>query len=256
MFPDGQDEVVRESVREKNASVILGLSENEWKHYKRYIEPALMVDEGLEGAKHNLDMFYERRDATLEADGKKDNGLIPYDEIYSDKNWLPYAKDNLQALYRDFGERLFMLTAHNGKNDLEGRELQAKIDEMQRICPGLKVYGLRFHDSEYDISSDERRPRAWKSNSIRRIFGIESWKAIEGFVVPDDSPFVNDEIYNAGGVPVKVVPYTEPAISLDKIDNSKNYAMVRSIRPESLYREFSELHLDEPEKVLRKKIKF
>ena len=255
MFPDGQDEVVRESVREKNASVILGLSEEEWRHYKLYIEPGLMVDEGLKGAQHNLDMFYERRDSVLEADGKKDDGLIPYDKIYSDKNWLPYAKENLKVLYNDFGERLFMLSAHNGKSASEGREIQAKIEEIQRVCPGLKVYGLRFHDSEYDINSDERRSRALKSNAIRKIFGIDSWKPIEGFVVPDDAPFVNDEIYEAGGVPVHVVPYTEPSIPFGKIVNPNNYAMVRSIRPESLYREFTELHLDEPAKALRKKIK-
>lgn len=255
MFPDGQDDVIKEIVREKNSSVILGLSGKEWQRYKLYIEPGLMVDEGLKGAQHNLDMFYERRDATLEADGKKDNGIIPYDQIYSDKNWLPYAKENLRDLYNDFGERIFMLSAHNGKNDNEGRELQAKKDEIQRICPGIEVYGLRFHDTEHDEQSDERRPRALKSNAIRRIFDINPWNSITGYVIPDDSPFVNNEIYDNGGIPVHIVPYTVPATPLEKIINPNGYAMARSIRPESLYREFDELHLDGPgNKVLRKKI--
>ena len=254
LFPDGQDEVVRKKVMEENSSLFLGLNESDWINYKRYEEPRLMIEEGLKHAMHNLDMFYERRDAALEADGKLDNGLIPYDEIYREENMLPFAKENLIALYKEFGERLFGLSAHNGKTDTTGRELDAKQQAIGKICPGMVVHGLRFHDKEHDPQSDVRRGRALKSNAFRRILGLNPWDPIYGCVSPDDSLFVNGEIYSNGGIPVHIVPYVIPAIPTDRIVNPDGYAMARSIRPESLYREFDAMHLDGPEdKVLRKR---
>lgn len=196
-------------------------------------------------AQHDLDMFFEERDATLEADGKKSNGVIPYDEIYSEENWMPYAKENINDLYKVFGsERLCCLTAHNGIDDTHGREFDAKVDAVHRMNPNIKVYGLRFHPYEHK-DDGKRRPRSLKSSTIRRIEQITDDDPIKLIVCPDDSSFNNKDIYDNGGIPVFINHIGAP--------NERGYAMAKSIRAESLFREFDALHLNGPRnQVLRK----
>ena len=191
------------------------------------------------------DIIREVRDATLEADGKKSNGVIPYDEIYSEENWMPYAKENINDLYKVFGsERLCCLTAHNGLDDTHGREFDAKVDAVHRMNPNIKVYGLRFHPYEHK-DDGKRRPRNLKSSAIRRIEQITDDDPIKLIVCPDDSSFNNKDIYDNGGIPVFINHIGAP--------NERGYAMAKSIRAESLFREFDALHLNGPRnQVLRK----
>ena len=116
-----------------------------------YRRPLIEIGESLEQVKFAKEMFLENRDATVEADGKLDafHGLIPYEEIYRESNWFPYTKENVCELYDKFGERLISLTAHNGLDDMHGREFEAKGEAIHRMNQNIPHYGLRFHDSEH-----------------------------------------------------------------------------------------------------------
>ena len=54
-----------------------------------YRRPLVEIGEVLDMVKHDKEMFLEERDATVEKDGKEAVGLIPYDEIYKEYNWIP-----------------------------------------------------------------------------------------------------------------------------------------------------------------------
>ena len=209
------------------------------------IKPIVELGKYISLAKHDLDMYFEKRDATLEADGKLANGVIPYEEIYSEKNWMPYAKENINDLYNVFGERLCCLTAHNGIDDTHGREYEAKADAIHKMNPNIKVYGLRFHPYEHR-DDGKRRPRNLKSSAIRRIEKINEDDPIKLIVCPDDSSFNNNDIYDNGGIPI--------FINHIGAENTKGYAMAESIRAESLFREFDALGLDGPKKQVARKI--
>ena len=232
-FPVGKNDIIREVES----------------HSDDYdIRPIVELGKFISLAKHDLDMYFEDRDTTLEADGKLDNGVIPYEEIYSEKNWMPYAKENINDLYNVFGsERLVCLTAHNGVDDTHGREYEAKVDAIHKMNPNIKVYGLRFHPYEHK-DDGKRRPRNLKSSAIRRIEGINDDDSIKLIVCPDDSAFNNKDIYDNGGIPVFINSIGAP--------NERGYAMAKSIRAESLFREFEELHMNGPRnQVLRKVLK-
>ena len=232
-FPVGKNDIIRDTNNQSDDYDTRHLVE-----LGRYIDLA----------QHELDMFFEERDATLEEDGKKANGIIPYDEIYSEKNWMPYVKQNINDLYNVFGsERLVCLTAHNGIDDTHGREFEAKVDAVHRMNPNIKVYGLRFHPYEHK-NDGKRRPRSLKSDAIRRIEGMSDAEQIKFIVCPDDSTFNNKDIYDNGGIPVFINQIGAP--------NERGYAMAKSIRAESLFREFDALNLNGPKnQVLRKVLK-
>lgn len=235
-FPVGRNDIIRD-IQDQS---------DDYDFY--YQKPIVEIGKYVDLAQKDLDMYFEERDATLEADGKKDEGVIPYDEIYSEKNWMPYARENMNDLYNVFGsERLVCLTAHNGIDDTHGREFEAKVDAIHRINPNIKVYGLRFHPYEHK-DDGKRRPRNLKSAAIRRIEGINENEDIRFIVCPDDSKFNNRDIYDNGGIPIFINHIGAP--------NEKGYAMAKSIRAESLFREFEALHIEGPRnQVLRKVLK-
>ena len=235
-FPVGKNDIIRE-VDNQNDDYNLG-----------YRQSIVKLGEYTKQAKNKLDMFFENRDTELEADGKLDNGVIPYEEIYSEKNWMPYVRENINDLYNVFGsERLCCLTAHNGIDDSHGREFEAKVDAIHRINKNIKVYGLRFHPYEHR-DDGKRRPRNLKSSAIRRIEGIGENDELDFIVAPDDSIFNNQDIYRNGGIPIFINHIGAP--------NENEFAMAKSIRAESLFREFDALHLDGPkDKVLRRVLK-
>ena len=234
-FPVGKNDIIRE-VQDQN-------EDYDFYNQKSIIE----LGKYIELAKHEKDMFLEERDATLEADGKLENGVIPYEIIYSEENWMPYARENMNNLYNVFGERLVCLTAHNGIDDNHGREYEAKADAIHRINPNIKVYGVRFHPYEHQ-NNGKRRPRTLKSSAIRKIEGIGPYEDIRFIVCPDDSSFNNNDIYDNGGIPIFINRYGA--------ENEKGFAMAKSIRAESLFREFDALNLNGNKKqVLRKVLK-
>ena len=194
--------------------------------YEYYIRPLHEIDEALNLVKHDKEMFLEERDATVEADGKLDRvqGLIPYEEIYDENNWFDYTKENVQELYKVFGERLISLTAHNGIDDMHGREFEAKGDAIHRMQGDIKHYGLRFHNTEH--IDGERRPRNSKGLKLKNIYGLDD---LHGVVIADDSIDNCIDIFNHGGTPILVNPNNRP--------NPHGFAMVRSTKPESIYRE-------------------
>ena len=233
-FAVGKNDIIRDTV-----------DQSEYDTYNQ--QPIIQLSDFIKLANHQLDMFFEERDAAVEADGKLENGVIPYDEIYSEKYWMPYARENMNDLYKVFGERLVCLTAHNGIDDDHGREFEAKVEAVHRINPNIKVYGLRFHPYEHR-NDDKRRPRNLKSSYIRKLEGISEDDNLKLIVSPDDSSFNNNDIYNNGGIPIFINRIGAP--------NERNYAMAKSIRAESLFREFDALHLDGPRnQVLRKVLK-
>ncbi len=195
-----------------------------------YRIPLLEALEALEEAKFQKEMFLEERDATLEADGKKDanEGKIPYDLIYHERNWFPYVRQNVNDLYDIFGERLISLTAHNGIDDDNGRELAAKGDAIRRINPNIKHYGLRFHNREH--IDGERRERNSKPVRIQNLFDLPD---LQGVAVVEDSLAVLKMVYLAGGIPIYVNQNNNP--------NPENFAMVRSVKAESILRELANL---------------
>ena len=207
--------------------------------YEYYRKPLVELGESLEFAKYDKEMFLEERDATVERDGKLPNGVIPYDEIYSEKNWIPYTRQNIQELYELFNERMFSLTAHNGIDDMHGRELDAKGDAVHKMVSDMKHYGLRFHATEH--VPGKRRPRNSKSEKIMEIFDLDN---LYGVVNIDDSLDNCIDIYNHGGSPI--------LISQNKT-NPYGFATARSLKPESIYRELEKLGFcDESNEILQK----
>ena len=189
-----------------------------------YRRPLLEIGETLELVKYDKEMFLEERDATVEADGKKESGVIPYDEIYHEKNWIPYTRENVNELYKIFGSRLFSLTAHNGIDDMHGREFESKKEAIFNINPEIAHYGLRFHGSEH--IDGIRRPRNSKGQKIKEIYGLDD---LSGVVIVDDSPDNCVDVYRHGGTPIFVNPNSRP--------NPYGFAMVKSTKPESIFRE-------------------
>ena len=172
-------------------------------YYRRPLDEIAQV---LEMVRFDKEMFLEERDATIEADGKLEYGVIPYDEIYSERNWIPYSKENVIELYNIFGERLISLTAHNGIDDMHGREFEAKGDA-------------------WEHRDGERRPRNSKSEKIKEIYGFDD---LRGVVLVDDSLANCIDIYEHGGTPILV--------SQNKV-NQYGFATVRSIKKDSILRE-------------------
>lgn len=209
----------------------------EEEYYRRPLDEILQV---LEMVKFDKEMFLEDRDKTIEADGKLENGVIPYDEIYSEKNWIPYSKENVIGLYDLFDERVISLTAHNGIDDMHGREFDAKGDAVHRMVSEIPHYGLRFHAWEH--RDGERRPRNSKGEKLKQIYGLDDLK---GVVLVDDSLANCIDIYNHGGTPILV--------SQNKT-NQYGFATVRSIKPESILRELERTGYmsDNPDNILRK----
>jgi len=191
-----------------------------------YRRPLIEIGQSLEQVKFAKEMFLENRDATVEADGKLPfgEGVIPYEEIYKECNWFPYTKENVREFYNVFGERLISLTAHNGIDDMHGREFEAKGEAVHKMEKNIKHYGLRFHDSEH--IEDVRRPRNSKGLKIKYIYGLDD---LHGVVIVDDSMDNCRDVYNHGGTPIYVNPTNKP--------NPYGFAMVHSTKPESIYRE-------------------
>lgn len=194
--------------------------------YEHYIRPLREIDESLEDVRFYKEMFLEERDATVEADGKLASGKIPYDEIYREANWFPYTKENVQNLYNDMGDRLISLTAHNGIDDMHGREFDAKGEAIHQMVKDIPHYGLRFHNSEH--VPGVRRGRNSKGTKLKEIYGFDD---LHGVVLADDSLDNCIDVYNHGGTPIFVNPNNRP--------NPYGFAMVRSTKPESIYRELT-----------------
>lgn len=209
--------------------------------YEHYIRPLVEIDECLSAVKFDKEMFLENRDATVEADGKLPfgEGRIPYEEIYRECNWFPYTKENVCELYNTFGERLISLTAHNGIDDMHGREFEAKGEAIHRMQANIPHYGLRFHNSEH--IDGVRRPRNSKGLKLKEIYLLDD---LHGVVIADDSMDNCIDIYNHGGTPILVNPNNRP--------NPYGFAMVRSTKPESIYRELQRCGYADGDEVLQK----
>ena len=197
--------------------------------YEYYIRPLIELGDCIELATRDKEMFLEERDATIEADGKKTHGIIPYDEIYQESNWFPYTKQNVIELYKVFGSRLISLTAHNGIDDMHGREFEAKGDAIHRMEPAIEHYGLRFHRTEH--VPGVRRPRNSKAEKIMEIYGLDD---LVGVVLIDDSIVNCQDILNHGGSAIWINRNKD-------MPNSDGFAMAKSIKPESIYRELERL---------------
>lgn len=205
-----------------------------------YIKPVNEMLEVLNLVKFDKEMFLEERDATVEKDGKLEHGVIPYDEIYSEKNWMPYVRENVVELYKMFEEKVISLTAHNGIDDMHGREFEEKGRAVHKMVEDMKHYGLRFHDSEHVPGI--RRPRNSKSKKIMQIYGYDD---MHGVVLVDDSLANCLDIYSHGGTPILV--------SQNKTNNY-GFATVKSLKPESIMRELEKLNFmsDDENKILQK----
>ena len=201
-----------------------GMSDYE---YMYYIKPLYEIGECIQQASHNKEMFLEERDATIEKDGKLEKGVIPYDEIYSEPNWHPYAKQNVRDLYNIMGDRLISLTAHNGIDDMHGREFYAKGEAIHEMVSEIPHIGLRFHATEH--IPGQRRSRNLKSERIMSLYGLED---LFGVVSADDSLENCLDIYRHGGSPI--------LIGENKY-NPYGFATAKSIRADSIMRELEKL---------------
>ena len=192
-----------------------------------YRKPLVEIGEVLEMTKHDKEMFLEDRDATVEADGKLANGVIPYDEIYKEENWIPFVRENVVALYNIFPEKIVSLTAHNGIDDMHGREFEAKGNAVHKIVEDIPHLGLRFHAWEH--IPGERRPRNSKGQKLMQVYDLPN---LHGVVAIDDSMDNCLDIFRHGGTPILVSQNPH---------NQYGFATVRSLRPESILREMEKL---------------
>ncbi len=203
-----------------------------------YQRPLREISEALEMERYEKEMFLEERDASLEADGKLKDGVIPYHEIYlegkdpwtKEDRWFPYINENINALHNLFGERLISMTAHNGIDDMHGREFEAKREAIEKINKDLaqKHFGLRFHATEHVPGI--RRPRNSKALRIMDLYGLED---LTGVVVLEDSKVVLQDILEHNGIPIWVNQTGAP--------NPEGFAMVKSLKAESVCRELERL---------------
>jgi len=205
-----------------------------------YRKPLIEIGEVLDMLKHDKEMFLEERDATVEKDGKLEHGKIPYDDIYQECNWMPYAKENVQNLYEQLGARVISLTAHNGIDDMHGREFDAKGEAVHKMVPEMDHIGLRFHAWEH--IDGERRPRNSKAKKIMQRYDLPN---LHGVAVVDDSLDNCLDAYKYGGTPILV--------SQNKY-NKYGFATVRSVKPESIMRELEATGYmnDNPEDILQR----
>lgn len=161
------------------------------------------IDQKIEAAEfrvwlsqHDLDMLKEQRDTLLEIDGKKskgENGIIPYDIIYSKKYWYPGLEKNVRDIVNYFGKIAKGYTAHNGIDDMHGREFDEKKDPL--IAMGLKEHiGLRFHPYEHQ-DNGKYRPRNPKGLNLMKAYGFEN---LNGQVILEDTLEVCKEMYSRG----------------------------------------------------------
>lgn len=216
------------------------MKSNIYNQEMKHLQPILVC---IELAKYSKEMFLENRDFTLETDGKKSakEGKIPYDEIYKEINWFPMVRENVTNLQKKFGDRLVSLTAHNGIDNMHGREFSAKGDAVHSINPDIKHYGQRFHP--YEHIPGIRRPRADKGETIE---GFTGYRDLRGVVVLEDSLEVLRQIYRHGGTPI--------FINYDRRPNPDGFAEVHSTKPENIYGVLSELGYgsNNPEEILQK----
>lgn len=230
-------------------------SSGDWE-YDYYVRPLRDLEKCIKNAINERDLFLELRDAALEADGKLPAGvgIMPYDKIYSEENWQPYAKENLKNLYDAFGSRLVVLTAHNGIDDMHGRELDAKKAMIHSVEPNIPVLGTRYHIGEHDpnqeliipINYDKavRRPINNKAEILIDYYDCDD--DLTGYAGADDSYEVCMRLFEKGASPIWITgdmadPY-----------NPEGFATCKSIRNESIYRVLNELGYDGNGPILQK----
>ena len=151
---------------------------------------------------HAKEMICEERDVLLEIDGKMPAGeknIIPYDVIYSEKYWFPHVGEHVRELYRIFGSLLEGNTAHNGIDDMHGREFDEKTLALHKMEHRIRNRGLRFHPEEY--IPFKRRERNPKGLVTMKAYHLES---LAGWVFVDDSEEVCKEVLRNGGSPIWV----------------------------------------------------
>ena len=224
----------------RNDVIKTDIDENADFNEEYYRKPLVEIGEVLDMVKHDKEMFLEERDATVEADGKLENGVIPYDRIYAERNWMPYVLENVSNLYNQLEGKVISLTAHNGIDDMHGREFEAKGDAIHKMAPDMEHLGLRFHAWEH--IEGERRPRNSKALKIMQRFDLPN---LRGVVAIDDSMENCLDIFRYGGTPI--------LLSQDK-SNNYGFATVRSIKPESVFRELEKTGYlsDNPDDISRK----
>ncbi len=141
----------------------------------------------IQMAKHDLDMLKEQRDTLLEIDGKKPKGtpgIIPYDEIYSEKYWHPGLKRDMEWVAKTFGSLAETFTAHNGIDDMHGREFDDKTAPYTMF--GIKRHkGIRFHPWEH-VEDGKYRPRKDKGESYEEVYGLTP-EQIYGNIIFEDT---------------------------------------------------------------------
>lgn len=213
------------------------------KIYNQQMEHMQPILACIELAKYSKEMFLENRDFTLETDGKKDakEGKVPYEEIYKEINWFPFVRENVINLQETFKDRLVSLTAHNGIDNMHGREFYAKGDAVHSIHQDIKHYGQRFHP--YEHIPGIRRPRADKGETIE---GFTGFRDLKGVVVLEDSLEVLRQILRHGGTPI--------FINYDRRPNPDGFAEVHSTKSENIYKILLELGYDSdnPDNILQK----
>ena len=142
----------------------------------------------IQMAKHDLDMLKEQRDTLLEIDGKKPSGTpdtIPYDEIYSPQYWHPGLESDMEFVAKTFGPLAKTFTAHNGIDDMHGREFDEKTAPFTRF--GITSHeGLRFHKKEHVEMSNEYRPRNDKGAHFEAVYGLTP-EQIHGNIMFEDT---------------------------------------------------------------------
>lgn len=219
--------ITRNDVIKTNDSSQEGYPDFEYEVYSR---PLIEAAEALHQVQYEKEMFLEARDCTLEADGRlsDEEGKIPYKEFYMERNWFPYVKENVNDLYKQFGERLVSLTAHNGPENEKGREFEWKGEAIHRINPNIKHYGLPFHKEKH--IDGIRRPRNSKIERLQDIYDLDD---MQGVVFLEDSKEVLRMVKEAGGIPIYV--------NTGGFPNPEGYPMVRSVRLESVLRELRNL---------------
>lgn len=142
----------------------------------------------IQMAKHDLDMLKEQRDTLLEIDGKKPSGApdtIPYYEIYSPQYWHLGLERDMKLVAKTFGPLAGTFTAHNGIDDMHGRE----FDEKTAPYTGFGITrheGLRFHKKEHVEMSNEYRPRNDKGAHFEAVYGLTP-EQIHGNIMFEDT---------------------------------------------------------------------
>lgn len=177
----------------------------------------------LETKKFLEDKHFDYKDRILEEVDDKYKNLIDYRKVISIDNIYCNAVEYINFLKRSNRySKIYILTHCNVQ-----REIDAKLEFMNKYCPGIEVIAVPFHKDKY--AEGVKRKRTSKAEYLKEYLGIDS---ISNCTLIDDSPSNGRDWTAHGGTYIKYNPNTSKDYSKKEADTLFPYdIMLMSEQP-------------------------